>query len=227
MTPRASEGVTDGRSARLSLAQGIYYVGTGVWPLVSMRSFERVTGPKRDHWLVKTVGLLVTAIGTTLFRAGCRRDVHPDVAALAGLSAAALATIDVVFVARRRISPVYLLDAGPEVALAAWWGGYKRMAARREDESSSGGPPQVPDEGAIPEDETARGNGGGMERGNQVDTRSDAHSFKQEGSHRVGIGVVAMATAVALAMVWRAHRRGRGETIAAAEARMEPKPVVY
>ena len=110
------------RTADVSLAQGLYYTGTGLWPIVSMRSFERVTGPKRDRWLVKTVGVLVSAIGITLARSGRRGRVHPDVALLAGLSAAALAAIDLVYVARRRISPVYLLDAVPEVMLAVWWG---------------------------------------------------------------------------------------------------------
>ena len=109
------------RNSGVCLVQGTYYAVTGLWPIVSMRSFERVTGPKRDHWLVKTVGLLLTAVGITLIRAGRRRDVHPDVALLAGLSAAALATVDITYAAQRRISPVYLLDAGPEVALAAWW----------------------------------------------------------------------------------------------------------
>jgi hypothetical protein len=110
------------RAAQIALAQGAYYSGTGLWPLLSMRSFEGVTGPKRDHWLVKTVGMLVTAVGLTLMRAGHRGRVHPDVSLLAGLSAAALAAIDLVYVSRRRISPVYLLDALPEVCLAAWWG---------------------------------------------------------------------------------------------------------
>jgi hypothetical protein len=109
-------------AAEVAVLQGAYYSATGLWPLVSMRSFERVTGPKRDHWLVKTVGVLVTAVGMTLLRAGHRGRVHPDVALLAGLSAAALATIDVLYVAQRRISPVYLLDAVPEVLLAIWWG---------------------------------------------------------------------------------------------------------
>jgi hypothetical protein len=113
---------------RVALAQGVYYATTGVWPFLSMKSFERITGPKRDHWLVKTVGILVTAIGVTLIRAGQGRRVHSDVALLAGLSAAALGTIDVVYVARRRISAVYLLDAVPEAILAAWWG---RGAANR------------------------------------------------------------------------------------------------
>ena len=117
------------RDPEVCLVQGSYYAATGLWPIVSMKSFERVTGPKRDHWLVKTVGLLVTAVGITLIRAGFRRKVHPDVALLAGLSAAALATVDIAFTAQRRISPVYLLDAGPEVALAAWWSSAGRRSA--------------------------------------------------------------------------------------------------
>src|SRR5687767_3732081 len=48
------------------LLQGIYFLLTGVWPLVSMRTFEMVTGPKVDRWLVKTVGVLIAVIGSSL-----------------------------------------------------------------------------------------------------------------------------------------------------------------
>ena len=34
-------------------AQGALYVVTGVWPLLHMASFEAVTGPKTDDWLVR------------------------------------------------------------------------------------------------------------------------------------------------------------------------------
>ncbi|MFH5804425.1 hypothetical protein ACG2DA_10255, partial [Alienimonas sp. DA493] len=57
---------------RLLVGQGLYYVATGVWPLVHIRSFEFVTGPKTDDWLVQTVGALVLAIGGTLLY-GARR----------------------------------------------------------------------------------------------------------------------------------------------------------
>jgi hypothetical protein len=30
-------------------AQGLYYLATGVWPLVSIETFQRVTGRKTDH----------------------------------------------------------------------------------------------------------------------------------------------------------------------------------
>ncbi len=107
--------------ARLAQAQGAFYVATGVWPIVHLRSFEWVTGPKLEGWLVKTVGALITAIGGTLLSAGRSRRVVPEVAALAGGRAVALAAVDVLYVARRRIAPVYLLDAVGELALAAGW----------------------------------------------------------------------------------------------------------
>ncbi len=106
---------------RLARIQAAYYVATGVFPLVSMRAFEAVTGPKTDRWLVKTVGLLVAAIGSGLALASWRRQVSPELALIAAGSAGALATIDTVYVAKRRISPVYLIDAVIETALVANW----------------------------------------------------------------------------------------------------------
>ena len=105
----------------LALGQGLYYALTGLWPLVHMETFQLVTGPKSEHWLVKTVGVLVTVIGAVLALAGRRRTVGPEVTLLATGSAAGLAAIDVIYVARRRIAPVYLLDAVAEVALIAGW----------------------------------------------------------------------------------------------------------
>jgi hypothetical protein len=53
-------------SRSMIAAQGLYYILTGLWPVVSMQSFELVTGPKTDDWLVQTVGLLLAVIGMTL-----------------------------------------------------------------------------------------------------------------------------------------------------------------
>lgn len=111
----------------LAVGQGVFYAATGVWPMVSMRTFERVTGPKVDHWLVNTVGALVGVVGGVLAAAGTQRRVSRELAMVAAGSAAALATVDVVYVARGRISPVYLLDAAAELGLVAAWA----VAARR------------------------------------------------------------------------------------------------
>ena len=104
---------------RVLLAQGVYYVATGVAPFVSRRLFERVTGPKREWWLVQTVGGLVTAIGCAALRSAARERPTPEALMVAAGGAATLGVIDVVYVARRRIAPVYLLDAAAELALLA------------------------------------------------------------------------------------------------------------
>jgi hypothetical protein len=109
------------RTEYLALGQGAFYLATGVWPLLSMPSFERVTGPKTDQWLVKTAGVLITAIGGALLLAGARRRVSPEIEWLAVASAAGLTAIDVVYVAQGRIAPVYLLDAAAELALVGSW----------------------------------------------------------------------------------------------------------
>ena len=99
------------------LVQGGYYVTTGVLPFVSRHAFEAATGPKREWWLVQTVGGLVTVIGGVLLSGAARRRGSPELVGLAAGSAAALAGIDLVYVARRRISPSYLVDAAVQVGL--------------------------------------------------------------------------------------------------------------
>jgi hypothetical protein len=100
-------------------AQGIYYVATGVAPFISRRAFEAVTGRKREWWLVQTVGLIVTTVGAGVLSAVARDRVTPEIAGIAAGSAASLAAIDVVYVARGRLPPTYLLDAALEAAFVA------------------------------------------------------------------------------------------------------------
>jgi len=101
------------------LAHGAYYLGTGVAPFVSRRAFEAVTGEKKEWWLVETVGALVSAVGVGVVIAAARDRVTPEIRTIAAGCAAALATVDVVYVVRGRISPAYLADAAAELALLA------------------------------------------------------------------------------------------------------------
>lgn len=116
----------------LASSQGVFYVLTGLWPIVHLPSFEWVSGPKRDDWLVKTVGALIAVIGVVLLRAGVASRRQPEAELLAVGSAGALAAVDVIYVAQRRISPIYLLDAAVELAFIAAWG-VERMRGRSED----------------------------------------------------------------------------------------------
>jgi hypothetical protein len=105
----------------VALMQGIYYLVTGLWPLVSIGTFQRVTGPKTDLWLVNTVGVLIAVIGAALLLAGMRGDVTRSVIFLAVASAAGLAGVDVIYVSKQVIARIYLLDALVELALLVWW----------------------------------------------------------------------------------------------------------
>jgi hypothetical protein len=98
-----------------------YFVLTGVWPLIHVRSFMAVTGPKVDVWLVRTVGVLITVIGAVVGMAAWRGAITPETAVLAVGSAAALAGVDVVYVAHRVIPRIYLVDAVAEGVLIAAW----------------------------------------------------------------------------------------------------------
>src|SRR3954451_22462608 len=96
------------RQNALAIGQGVYFAATGIWPIVDMRSFEAVTGPKVDKWLVRTVGLLVAAVCGALRSGRARRAVPPEIAGLAIGQAAGLGRIDVIYASRGRISKIYL-----------------------------------------------------------------------------------------------------------------------
>ena len=114
--------VMDRISRGLALAQGTYWTATGLWPLLHLKSFKKVTGPKPEAWLVKTAGALIASIGTSLLFTGLRRRVTAESRWLGLSSATALGVIDLVYAAaRRRIKPIYLADAPVELGLAAGW----------------------------------------------------------------------------------------------------------
>ena len=105
----------------VALIQGIYFFVSGIWPLISMSTFLKVTGPKTDLWLVKTVGLILAVIGAALIVAQVNAEINTSIVVLAIGSALSLAMIEFVYVAKRVISPIYLGDAVIELILIGWW----------------------------------------------------------------------------------------------------------
>lgn len=120
----------------LSWAQAAYYILTGLWAIVSIGTFQKVTGPKVDIWLVKTVAVLIIAIGGVLGLAGKRGEPVPEVPVLAVGSAAGLTVIDIIYVGKKRIRPVYLLDAVAEIGLIALWGLWSMLKPHAAAKSS-------------------------------------------------------------------------------------------
>jgi hypothetical protein len=91
--------------------------------LVHLPSFEAVTGPKTDDWLVRVVGVLVLVIGGTLGLGAVRlrrAPPSPELLTLALASAAAFILIDVGFVLAGTIGTIYLADAAVEAGLFLW-----------------------------------------------------------------------------------------------------------
>ncbi|WP_439487995.1 hypothetical protein [Algoriphagus sp.] len=101
--------------------QSIYFLITGIWPLISMSTFLDVTGPKNDLWLVKVVGILISVIGLVLFVASFDRKRNLPIILLAIASSVALGLIDIVFFLSNTIPAIYLLDAVVEFILVLLW----------------------------------------------------------------------------------------------------------
>jgi hypothetical protein len=97
--------------------QAVYFLIMGLWPLLNLASFERVTGEKQDTWLAKSIAWLFVVIGLQLLFTGDYRDM-----AIVGLgSAIVVAGADLYYSLTKRISKVYLLDVVPQFLFIAAW----------------------------------------------------------------------------------------------------------
>jgi len=109
------------RALPVARLHGAFNAAGGLWPLVHLRSFEAVLGPKVDRWLVYTVAGLMVCIGTAQLTSSAHPASVRQARRLGVGTALTLGGIDLVYVARRRISPMYLVDAAAEAAwLLAW-----------------------------------------------------------------------------------------------------------
>jgi hypothetical protein len=107
--------------AALARSHGAFNVVGGLWPLLSMPSFEAVTGPKTDRWLVRTVALLMVANGVVQWRAAGSGQLAAAAREIGIGTAATLGAIDLAYGLRRRISRMYLVDAVLEVGWVLAW----------------------------------------------------------------------------------------------------------
>jgi len=110
-------------AARVALMHGGYLLAAGLWPLVDLRSFKKVTGPKLEGWLTKGVGACLANVGAALGAAGARGKVARELRILGMSTALSFAAMDLWYAgARRRISRVYLLNGLAQLGFAGLWG---------------------------------------------------------------------------------------------------------
>lgn len=97
--------------------QALYFLFMGLWPLLHMPSFQAVTGPKVDTWLVRSIAWLFIVIAVQLWVAA-----EPWQVAVIGIgSAAVIGGADLYYGLQHRISRVYLLDAVPQAVFVIGW----------------------------------------------------------------------------------------------------------
>jgi hypothetical protein len=102
--------------------QGIYILLTAVWPLIDMESFLKISGPKTDIWLVKTVAVLLIPIAI-LFISTIFFSSHPLPVLLVGIATSAgLASIELYYTANHTIKWVYAVDGILQICFFLLWG---------------------------------------------------------------------------------------------------------
>ncbi|HEU5147040.1 MAG TPA: hypothetical protein VFT90_10005 [Chryseosolibacter sp.] len=102
-------------------SQATYTMITAIWPLIDIDSFMAVTGPKRDIWLVKTVGALLIPVAACLFSyLFVDTDRRPAII-LGGLTAFAFLCIDSYYAINDIISDIYLADGAVELIFLVVW----------------------------------------------------------------------------------------------------------
>jgi len=105
----------------LALLQGIYFLITGIWPLLHIDSFQKITGPKTDLWLVKTVGALLIPVAVTLYSHRAIQGNHWHAVILGSLTALAFICIDFYYALNDVISDIYLADGMVELIFLTGW----------------------------------------------------------------------------------------------------------
>jgi hypothetical protein len=103
------------------ITQGIYYLVSGLWPIIHIGSFMKVTDPKTDLWLVKTVGAIITAIACVLIFAYANNELSDAIKLLSILSAAVFAMVDLYYPLKSVISKVYMIDGVIQIMIIGAW----------------------------------------------------------------------------------------------------------
>jgi len=102
--------------------QATYYLLIGLGPLLAASGLRAVVGSADDLGLLRGFGVVVAVVGAALLYAARRRELNPETARLGVAVALVLAAADVAFVLNGSAPPLYLIDAGVQVAFVLWWG---------------------------------------------------------------------------------------------------------
>jgi hypothetical protein len=113
---------------------GALNIWGGLWPILHLRSFEGVFGPKVDRWLVYTVAGVLTSVGYAQWQAATSEN-WPHARRLGIGTAGTLRAIDLIYVPRGRIRWTYIVDAAAEATVIVAWLTTEPVYVGREPQS--------------------------------------------------------------------------------------------
>ena len=112
---------TRGPAEGVAVPHGVFNVAGGLWPLVHLRSFEWVLGPKTHVWLQRTTGGLLVSAGLAQLAAAPDPQGPAQARRIELCTALTLLAVDLVYVPMGRIRPTYLLDAAMQTGWIRTW----------------------------------------------------------------------------------------------------------
>jgi hypothetical protein len=126
------------------LAQGIYYLLLGLWPLLGIGSYQAATEYVETPWIVHSAAVLLLVIGATLCLAAYRRQGTAEILTLAFGSGLGMAIVDL-HLYYRGLSWLFVLDAILQVLLMAFWlyGWQRTRQAEAKVRAALTSPPQA------------------------------------------------------------------------------------
>jgi hypothetical protein len=115
-------------AARVARAQGLFNLVGGTWPIVWLRSFEWVYGPKEEDWLQKTSGGLLVASAIALLAAEDSPDSMRTARHIGMGVALTYLVIDLIYIPKGRLRKTYVQDV---VCEAGWLLAWMRAGSRK------------------------------------------------------------------------------------------------
>lgn len=105
----------------VGVTHAAFFLIGGLWPLVDMQSFESVTGPRSDHWLVRSLAGMLIIVGAALIWSVQRGHIDHSMRGVAAGSSGMLALVALISGMNGPVDPVSVIGASLHGVLALCW----------------------------------------------------------------------------------------------------------
>ena len=109
------------KNSVLLIVQAVYYLLTGLWPLLHLNSFLSITGSGADLWRSQPINLLILCVGLVLLRGSAEKSSKPATNILSVAAAFVLLIIDLYFPFSGVVSKLYVVDGILQFSCLVLW----------------------------------------------------------------------------------------------------------